>query len=45
MEVFIDQKIPRKKLEGFDYIYTALLDDSPAKPIRKKPMGGKKKRR
>jgi len=45
VEVFIDQKIPRKKLDGFDYIYTALLDDSPSKPIRKKPMGGKKKRR
>jgi ATP-dependent RNA helicase RhlE len=45
VEVFIDQKIKRKKLEGFDYIYTALLDDSPAKPIRKKPTGGKKKRR
>ena len=45
VEIFIDQKIPRKKLEGFDYIYTALLDDSPSKPIRKKSMGGKKKRR
>jgi ATP-dependent RNA helicase RhlE len=45
VEVFIDKKIQRKKLEGFDYIYTALLDDSPSKPIRKKPMGGKKKRR
>jgi ATP-dependent RNA helicase RhlE len=45
VEIFIDQKIPRRKLEGFPYIYTALLDDSPSKPIRKKPMGGKKKRR
>lgn len=45
VEVFIDQKIPRKKLENFNYIYTALLDDSPARPIRKKPIGGKKKRR
>jgi len=45
VEIFVDQKIPRRKLEGFDYIYTALLDDSPSKPIRKKPMGGKKKRR
>jgi ATP-dependent RNA helicase RhlE len=45
VEVFIDQKIKRQKLEGFDYIYTALLDDSPSKPIRKKSMGGKKKRR
>ncbi|MCW1921724.1 DEAD/DEAH box helicase [Luteolibacter arcticus] len=45
VEIYVDQKIPRRKLEGFDYIYTALLDDSPSKPIRKKPMGGKKKRR
>jgi len=45
VEIFIDQKIPRRKLEDFDYIYTALLDDSPSKPIRKKSMGGKKKRR
>ncbi|WP_035615815.1 DEAD/DEAH box helicase [Haloferula sp. BvORR071] len=45
VEIFVDQKIPRRKLDGFDYIYTALLDDSPSKPIRKKPMGGKKKRR
>ncbi len=45
VEIFVDQKIPRRKLDGFDYIYTALLDDSPSKPIRKKPTGGKKKRR
>jgi ATP-dependent RNA helicase RhlE len=45
VEIFIDQKIPRRKLEDFPYIYTALLDDSPSKPIRKKPTGGKKKRR
>ena len=45
VEIFIDQKIPRRKLENFDYIYTALLDDSPGKPIRKKKTGGGKKRR
>ena len=45
MEIFIDQKIPRRKLENFAYIYTALLDDSPPKPVRKKkPSGGKKRR-
>ena len=44
VEVFIDQKIARRKLEGFDYIYTALLDDSPPKPVRRKPTGGKKRR-
>ncbi|MFZ9941724.1 MAG: DEAD/DEAH box helicase [Luteolibacter sp.] len=44
VEVFIDQKIPRKKLEGFAYTYTALLDDSPPKPVRRKPVGGKKRR-
>ena len=46
VEIFIGQDIPRKKLEDFSYIYTALLDDSPAKPIRKKrPSGGRKRRR
>jgi ATP-dependent RNA helicase RhlE len=44
VEVFIDQKIQRKKLEGFDYTYTALLDDSPPKPVRRKSVGGKKRR-
>jgi ATP-dependent RNA helicase RhlE len=45
VEIFIDQEIKREKLEGFDYIYTALLDDSPSKPIRKKRGGGGRKRR
>jgi ATP-dependent RNA helicase RhlE len=44
VEVFIDQKIQRKKLEGFGYTYTALLDDSPPKPVRRKSVGGKKRR-
>jgi ATP-dependent RNA helicase RhlE len=45
VEIFIDQKIPRRKLDDFEYIYTALLDTSPGKPIRKKKTGGGKKRR
>jgi ATP-dependent RNA helicase RhlE len=45
VEVFIDQKIPRRKLDNFDYIYTALLDDSPPKPVRRKTGGGPKKKR
>ncbi len=45
VEIFIDQTIPRRKLEDFEYIYTALLDTSPGKPIRKKKTGGGKKRR
>jgi len=44
VEIFIDQKIKREKLENFDYIYTALLDDSPSKPVRRKKTGGKKRR-
>jgi ATP-dependent RNA helicase RhlE len=44
VEVFIDQSIPRRKLENFDYIYTALLDDSPIKPVRRKKVVGKKRR-
>ncbi len=45
VEIFIDKKIERRKLDGFDYIYTALLDDSPPQPVRRKKMGGGKKRR
>ncbi|HEX5790882.1 MAG TPA: DEAD/DEAH box helicase [Luteolibacter sp.] len=44
VEIFIDKKIERRKLENFPYSYTALLDDSPSKPIRRKPSGGKKRR-
>jgi len=36
VEVFIDKKIERRKLDGFDYIYTALLDEHPPKPVRKR---------
>ncbi len=44
VEVFIEQNIPRRKLEDFNYTYSALLDDSPSKPIRRKKTGGKKRR-
>ena len=36
VERFVNQKIERRKLEDFNYVYTALLDDSPPKPVRKK---------
>lgn len=46
VEIFIDQTISRRKLDNFSYIYTALLDDSPPKPVRRKGASvGKKKRR
>jgi ATP-dependent RNA helicase RhlE len=45
VEIFIERTIPRRKLEDFPYIYTALLDDSPSKPIRRKKVGGGKKKR
>jgi ATP-dependent RNA helicase RhlE len=44
VEVFIEKTIPRRKLEGFNYIYTALLDED-RKPLRKKRPAGKKRRR
>ncbi|MFT4176219.1 MAG: DEAD/DEAH box helicase [Luteolibacter sp.] len=44
VEIFIEKTIDRKKLEGFPYIYTALLDDSPPKPVRRKKPAGKKRR-
>jgi len=45
VEGFINKKIERKKLEGFDYQYTALLDTEPRKPIKKPRRGGGKRRR
>ena len=45
VEIFIKQSIERRKLEGFNYAYTALLD-SGAKPIRKpRPAAPKRRRR
>ena len=35
VELFIERKIERRKLEGFDYAYTALLEDKPLRPLRK----------
>lgn len=46
VEGFIGRKVDRRKLDGFDYAYTALLDSSPTKPIRKaKPPAPKRRRR
>lgn len=45
VEIFIKQSIERRKLDGFDYAYTALLD-SGARPIRKpRPAAPKRRRR
>jgi ATP-dependent RNA helicase RhlE len=43
VEHFIDQKIERKKLEGFDYAYTALLEENP-QPVRKRRPAPKRRR-
>lgn len=45
VEHFVKQKIERRKLDNFDYIYTALLDDEPAKPVRKKRRPAPRRRR
>jgi len=45
VENFINKKIERRKLENFDYTYTALLDESPAKPVRKKRRPAPRRRR
>ena len=43
VEYFIAQKIPRLKLDGFEYLYTALFDEGvPRAPIRR--TGGKRRR-
>ena len=36
VERFIDQSINRRRLEGFNYKYTALLDSEPGRSIKKK---------
>jgi len=43
VEHFIDQKIERKKLEGFEYAYTALLEENP-QPVRKRRPAPKRRR-
>ncbi len=44
VEIFISRKIDRRKLEGFPYAYTALLDEG-AKPLRKPRPAPKRRRR
>ncbi len=45
VEAFISHKIERRKLDGFTYAYTALLDEG-AKPLRKpRPAAPKRRRR
>ncbi len=44
IEIFIDRKIERRKLDGFDYAYTALLDDKPVRPLRKARPAGRRRR-
>ena len=44
VEIFVNQKIERRKLEGFDYAYTALLDTQ-ARPVRKPRPAAKPRRR
>lgn len=45
VEVFVKQKIERKKLDGFNYSYTAILDESPGKSLRKKRPAPKRRRK
>ncbi|MBR5521872.1 MAG: DEAD/DEAH box helicase [Akkermansia sp.] len=44
VEIFVNQKIERRKLEGFDYAYTALLDTQ-TRPVRKPRPAAKPRRR
>lgn len=45
VEVFVKQKIERKKLEGFAYKYTAILDEEPIKSVVRKRRPAPKRRR
>ena len=43
VECFINQKIERRKLDGFDYAYTALLDTN-VRPLRKPRPAARRRR-
>jgi ATP-dependent RNA helicase RhlE len=46
IERFIGQKVARLKLEGFNYLYTALFDEKPAAGARSRAPGfGRRRRR
>lgn len=45
IEHLIEQSIPHVQIEDFDYHYTALLDDQPARPIRRKRPSPPRRRR
>ncbi len=45
VENFINKKIERKQLDSFDYQYTALLDSTPARPIKKRRPAPSRRRR
>ena len=45
VEHFIEQKIERRKLEGFNYNYTALLEDNPTPLRKKRPPAPKRRKR
>jgi ATP-dependent RNA helicase RhlE len=45
VENFVGKKIERRKLDGFNYTYTALLDESPGKSVRKKRRPAPRRRR
>jgi len=45
VENFVGHKIERRKLEDFNYTYTALLDESPGKSVRKPRRPAPKRRR
>ncbi|MCB1121481.1 MAG: DEAD/DEAH box helicase [Verrucomicrobiae bacterium] len=47
VERFIGRPIERRRLEGFPYVYTALLEDKPLRPVRppRRPSPDKKRRR
>ena len=43
VEVFTNQTIKRRKLENFDYMYTALLDEDAPRAVRRKSVGKKRR--
>jgi ATP-dependent RNA helicase RhlE len=44
VEHYVSQKIERRKLDDFDYNYTALLEDKPVAPLRRKRPPARRRR-
>lgn len=45
IERFVEKTIEKRRLDNFDYVYTAMLEDKPPVPVRQKRRGPKRRKR